>query len=1240
MSASNVTDTNKGSLDSHHGNHVQQNTERSLDTAIPAEELVHVDPEVTIDRDHCFGAFASNDVNVDDAPSTQRRLVSQMDLRITDYFTHAQCLGSYVLYSIHFNDFGVERVVTRRYSSICYYDSKLRGAGYTPPASLPEKRFWGKMDPRFLSQRYQGLKIYFSQQLRYPSNVQLSLLYMYLGCETESLLYLNLVTARTKEEKLTALSLLFRYLMMSPTERRNFLKRIVSAKHTSFKHLSAAVDDDACMDDFPADYRLFHPLVVASLLECLAFNEAKAVCEVCGIFLWMLQREDVFRYSVLRVETIAHVTKAVSRLLVSNKMVDLGLPLDSFRNPLGIRLLASEPGASYCVWNITSYFVVNAVNLLPEAALKFLDNSSIEKLIDLVDRNDYGVTRCIALWLLWIGMCDDQVQHSVDRDVLGLLLKKLYGSTETTLRVMCGLLLVSLISGGWFRDDEKPRATVYVLNLLPSSRGLDDFICQQIFSYRSVKLFAALLGDLSMCHGTRLFLVSVLLQHLTLGFEPSQQTASSSQLWDADYGDNVFRLSHALFGEDDPDYRGDLRVNNDMTFGEKFASLYLLKYGALAADVSDTLYGIIEQLPANEAANSMGSDDTDYSPRLYQSTAFCLLLLPFSCVPKEDGDYFAVDFDTQSARAYYRNVVNFSGGLVRLTLDSADHINLEDRVLLRLDDEFFNRRVSVLRIMLSTFEASISEFEGIHSSGNETAGECMELLRNLWHCRRVVEQSKNSDIVVSFDARSSDQSDLFNNFYFEGASGPAFEGSQSFRSVDALELCSYASEVVQYSAVQQQLLRTVKRVILYHQACASRLGVYRSMVACLKRRTDELGLDTLRDLSDLEEKFLEAHQAYLLGTQEEHDLAVTIEEKNATFIRIHSMLRSAQLKVDVCRRQMRSTQARIDDIPRLRSDGLANQGRLALRSEQLAESIRAANNSILELQSEVARVEYEKQEIGACIPKLTELSSMLDKGIYSDIMYVIDSITSDEIRSKLRESFDAALSEHAASGFLDAETAQRLKSEVLQHLNEAQERMSALYDSDANIQIAKLNRQVSEYEDSLYRTNADLQSARKSMVMDSSVLEEALATQKRLLGSLEGTVNYLSGELSSIQVTKSKLDKDLAKVKGCNEVARSALERRRTEFLNGIKEQREARMRLFHDLLGAEFLCKKLCQEKYKLSKALSHKSHLLEPLRDRRGSEHSKRQRLIETLKFAVKRLEETANFLECPANAVGKPF
>ncbi|CDR96374.1 hypothetical protein, conserved [Babesia bigemina] len=1234
-----VMGANKSSAGADNESYVEENTERSLDTAVPVEDSVAGGQEVTIDRDHCFGAFASNDVNVD-APSTLRRFVSHMDLRITDYFTQAQCYGSYVLYSLHFNDFGVERVVTRRYSSMCYYDCKLREAGYTPPVSLPEKRFWGNTEARFLSQRYQGLKIYFSQQLRYPSYVQLSLLYMYLGCDKESLLYLNLVTARTREKKLTALTLLFRYIMMSSAERVAFLKRVVPAYHTCFKHFSAAADDDAYMDDIPADYRLSHPSVVASLLECLASNDAKAVCEVCGILLWMLQREDIFRYSVLKVETIAHVTKAVSRLLVSNKMVDLDLPIDRFRNPLGIRLLASDQGAIATVWNIVSYFVVNSVNLLPEAAIKFLDNSSIEKLIDLVDRSDHGVTRCIALWLLWIGMCDDHVNHSVDRDALGLLLKKLYGSTETTLRVMCGLLLVSLISGGWFRDDEKPRATVYVLNLLPSSHGLDAFVCQQIFAHHSVKLFAALLGDLSLCSGTRLFLVSVLLQHLTFGFEPSQQTASLSQLCDVDYGENVFRLSHALFGEDDPDYRGDLRANKDMTFGEKFASLYSLKYGALTADISDTLYSIIGHPPADGMTHLVDSGDSDYSQRLCQSTAFCLLLLPFSCVPKEDGDYFAVDFDPQSARAYYRNVVTFAGGSVRLTLDSADHINLEDRVLLRLDDEFFRRRVSVLRIMLSTLDASVSELDGINASGNETTSECMELLRSLWHCRRVVEQKENPDIVVSFDARGSDQCDLFNNFYFDGASGPAFEGSDLFRTVDALELCSYASELVQYSSVQQLLLRSVKRVLLYHQACTSRVDVYRSMVACLQRRTDELGLDTLTDLSDLEEKFLEVYQAYSLGVQEERDLAASIEEKNGAFLRIHSMLRSAQLKVDVCRRQMRSTQARIDDIPRLRDDGLANQGRLALRSEQLMESIRAVNSSILELQGEVARVEREKLELGGCIQQLTELSSVLDKGIYSDIIYVIDSVNHESVRSKLRGSLEAVVPEHVADGFLDADTVHRLKAEVLQRLTEVQERLSALCESDASIQIAKLNSQVSAYEDSLYRTNADLQSARKSMVTDGSSLEESLATQKRLLGSLESTVGYLSGELSNIQVIKSKLDKDLAKVKSCNEVARSALERRKATFLSGIKEQRKARMRLFQDLLGAEFLCKKLCQERCKLARALSHKPHLLEPLRERRGSEHFKRQRLIETLKLAAKRLEETANFLECPDTAAGKSF
>ncbi|ORM42195.1 uncharacterized protein BXIN_0970 [Babesia sp. Xinjiang] len=1175
----------------------------------------------------CGGVSDPGNLDTPNIFAAQSEFVSHFDLRITDYFTHARCFCSYVLYSVHFNDFGIAKVATRRYSHFTHYDTVIRDLGYHPPVSLPEESFWDSNSPSFLSQRFQDLKGYLRHQLRQPTTSQLSLLHMFLGCSPETILYLRLVTANTNATKLSAVSTLFRYLMRSGADRVSFISREAKIPLAPFQDLPAA--SHVGVDAVPDDYRLCSPLVVGSLLDCLLFGDAKSVYEVCAIMLWMLHRNEALRASILSLKVICHVTKALSRLIVGQGLPDLEVSINNLRDRTFLRILASLPLERNIAWNMVSYYLLMSINLLPESARSFLDNSSIQKFITLLDHNECGVFRRLSLWALWIGMFEEDLRSSVDRDTLGLLLKKLYGSEESTLKVLCGLVLTSLIVRGWFSGDEEPRASVLVVNLLPHVHNVDCFVRQEIFCHTSLRRFGNLLSDTSLSSGARLFLVSVLRHHLLSGFEDRRDLPPIFDLCDMDVYSNVSELSHVLFGAIDPDYRDDI-TTEDMSFGEKFSSLYSHHFSNIADTVAVSLDDIVElfSLNCDGGISDSNAEVSKDSWQLCKAAAVCLLYLPYRSAEVGDSDYFNVAFHPQSVTSQYNNVVHLKGGSAKLELESTKHTNLADTVVLRLDKQFFVRRVAVLRALLSGLRESISEFDSIHLSGNEVANGCMGMLRKFWCCKDVIEHDSDRGVTLSFDAHRNEHFDPFNNFAFEGYGCPMLD-VYDFRSVDAVELCSYASEMAQYSLVQQGLLRVVKFAISYHQACSSRLATYRSMVGCLERRIDDICVDTLDDLSELESRFLDISRSYAMGLQEEGDLISALQENNTMLSRVQNMLRSSRMKLDACHRDVVATQKRLDDLPNIRSENLATQQKLTLAGEKLLDSIRTANEQILELQDEVARDERDKREVSQSIQRLTYLLSVLEEGKYHAVMSAFQSVSIDDITPELRDSFDSMLSAYTACELLDEDTVHRLKGVIVQQLNVLQDHLNAIYGRDANLKIAALNRQVAKDEESLYQTQLELNNTRKSCVIDSSVLEETLGTQKMLMETLKGTISNLTRELRKINAGNLQVGKQLAEVKSRNDTSRTLLDCTRLEFKSDIMRQRDLRLRLFHHLLAAELLCKKMWQEHQKLSVALSCKTSLINLLCSRRSTERSARLSVIEVLNRASKRMSQTAAFL-----------
>ncbi|GIX62108.1 golgin subfamily B member 1-like protein [Babesia caballi] len=1147
--------------------------------------------------------------------NAQSAFVAQLDLRITDYFTLARCIDSHVVYTLRFNDFGVDKLVTRRFSDFCLYDCVLRGTGYVPPIPLPEKRFWDNMDPSFLSQRFQALKSYTAQQLRHPQNVQLYLLHMFLGCSLESILYLHLVTAHTQAEKMNAVSLLFKYLMRPADARAAFLSSAVRYPLTSFTHLPPAKDDHCTAQASPDDRRLTDPLVMDSLLECLVFGDAKSVYEVCTILLWMLRHRDELGESAISLKAISYVTTAVSRLLVHKQPFDLAGFYRHARGLRNLRLLTATGDERDGACNLVSYFLVAAINLLPSAAGHFLDKSTVDNLINLVDLPDLGTIRIFALWVLWFGICEDSLREGVDRAAVNLLLKKLYSSEDTTLKALCGLVLVSLLSRGWFDSESAPRAAVSVANLLPSMHDLNTIVCEQVFSHSSMARFALLLGDTSLSPDLHLFLVSLLRHHLTSSVEPSHPETSLSALCTVDYRDDVSRLAHALFGPDDPDYRSDIAHGNDLAFSEKLAPLYMHRYIHIAAETSETLHQLLETL-SHCAATPADEDEStaEDAQRLRQTAAVCLLFLPYHAAHTggEGGDYFDVDFDPQSLTAHYRNVVQLRGGARSLHLDNAEHINLGDTVALRLDDQFFKRRLAVLQAIVSGLQESATDFESLHLSKNETTNDCMTLLRRLWSARNTTEHTEDPNTVVRFEAQRTEPFDLFSNFEFEGFKRPPLDAASGFHTADALELCSYASEMVRYGSVQQQLLRAVNLAILYHRTCGSRLATYRSMVTCVQRSVAAIQLEALHDLGALEDRFLAEIRAHESGLQEEGDLVASVQEKTAMLSRVQIMLRNTNIKLDASKRQVSAAQQRINDVPRQRQKSATAKKRLTQLIQSLRESIRAGNAQILDLQNTIARNERLKREYSACIEQLTHLSAVLDQGSYTETLRLLHTLDSDAVRAELQEAFDAIISTQVTAEALDEEMVLKLKDVVMRRLHDVQARFHELYAQDNNLQIAALNRKVTRDEEQLYRAQAQLQSAQKALSLDPRVLEESLQTQQLVMDNLEAIVGNLTAELARLNAGNLQLDKQFSEVRTRNALLLSQLQLTRSEFVGSVEKQRHVRTALLTQVMGAEFLCKKLWQERRKLARVLSLKSDVVDLLCERQAAERAARLRLV----------------------------
>ncbi|GFE52800.1 kinesin-1 heavy chain-like, putative [Babesia ovis] len=1175
-----------------------------------------------------LGIFDSINSDNTKVSGNQSAFIKQLDLRITDYTINPRCLSSYVSYSLHFSDFGIPKVAIRRFSDFCYYDNILRELGYHPPISLPEKRFWDNLSPIFISQRFQALNNYFKMQLRHPTTLQLYLLQMFLGCSAESILYVHLVTARTITDKMNAVSLLYRFLMRSPADRDSFMSHSIGLPLTNFQHLPAATRSDSVNDESSVDYRLKNPLVVNSLLECLVSGDARTVYEACAILLWMLHRDESLRSSVLSLRAISYVTKAVSRLVANQGLPELYVSVDNLRDRTFMALLSCIPQGRSIAWNLVSYYLVMATNMLPIAARSFVDKDLLQKFTSLVDYKDHGVIRRFALWVLWIGMFEKEVRSSVDHDTLGKLMKKLYSSKDTTIKVLCGLVLTSLISSGWYDGDAAPRASVSVINLLPHVHGIDSFIEQEIFCHRSLNNLGTLVSDLSLPCGVRMFMVSLLLYHLVVGHEDRPAAPIISELCDMEFHGNTAELHHVLLGPADPDYRDDITLK-DTCFTEKCSSVYLRQFAMVADKFSEPLYDIVEHYTSEYDSGLHDSDGEtlEDSWPLCQTAAACLLFLPYIPSFASTGDYFEVDFNPHSMQAHYRNVVSLKGTSEKLQIESVNHINLGHTVPLCFDKQFFRRRITVLRSLIRSLQEHSIEFEDIHLSRNELAHESMELLRRFRCGKDILNYSENHDNSANSDDYYTESTDPFNNFTFEGFEYPMLE-VPSFRRVDAIELRNYANELLRYGSAQQSLVRVLKLVILYHQMCSASISKYRSMVSCLQNRVDELCLDELDDLSALGDRYMRESRDYASGLEEENDVISTLQEKNAMLSRVQAMLRSSRMKLDACRRDIAATQKRIDDLPRLRNESVTAQHQLTLISEQLKASIQDANEKILELQDVVAREEREKGEYSLCIQRLTYLSSILEEGNYGAIIQALDTIPLNDVNATIHRHFDN-ISDSASAGSLDEGTVLQLKEIVLQQLTMVQDRLNAVYACDSNLQIAALNRQLSKDEENLYRTQLELNNARKSAIIDGSVLEETLGTQKVLMQSLEGTINNLTRELRQINAVNLDLDKQLSALRNRNNIARTQLESTRFEFKSSIIKQRDMRLQLFWQLLAAEFLCKKIWQEHRNLSTVLSYKASFIDMLLTRRSAEQSARQCVVDILKRASERISQTVAFL-----------
>lgn len=1157
--------------------------------------------------------------------------IAQLDLRLTDYFTNIRCACSYTLYSLHFNDFGVHKVVKRRFSEIWKYDEALRSAGYKVPVMLPPKQFWKNTAPDFLLQRFQGLKNYFAKQLKHPSMVQLYILHMFLGGDAEAIVYIYLVLASTKEEKMKAVNTLLGYLMKNHNERREVLAEIMKPPFTSFIKLSTSTTEEQFTDNENIDYRLSNQLVFDSLLELLVYGDQKAVYEVCAVFFYMLHHGEKIKKAALNVQAIRYVAKAISRLLISDGISELECPFSRFLHPLTSQVLDYVPTDQGKTWSVVSYYLVMALNLMPETSRSFLENAGfMDNLSSLIEYNDYDIMRRFSAWLLWNCAFQKDLNTLIDRHSLTLLLKKLYASEDATVKMLCGLVTVALMASGWFDRESEPRALASVMNLLDYMHDLDVFIHQQIFSHWSISRFCELLGNTSLPVGARLFLVSVLNNYVMAHLDTKRQEIDIEKLCESERTGNITKLAFALFGTVDGDYRKDVDVKNDLTFKENFVSMYYFNLKSVSEAFTDILYDISDS-SSRDRATVENEDLLFEEMQLAYATATCLLALPYNSPTGKEGDYFDVNFNPNSCLVHFRNVAHMKGGNVKLTMDKTEQINLEDTAEIRLDSRFFNRRLGILRVILVRMKETAADLENIHLSNNEVPNDCTSLLRRFWSPRNLVNSGRPLNTVdSSVEAVRDEEGDIFNNFEFPGLDSPILDLSKSFRAVDALEVNKYLSAILNYGIVQRNLLKLTRFFILFYQTCDSRLKFYTSMLESLECRIDEMQLQNFDELVEVEERFTADTLCYREGMKKESEVLSKLQENNSMLTRVHSVLKSNNLKLDSCRKQVLAIQKRIDDIPRLREDSVAAKKKLENQYKELQESIDSANDKMLKLQGDVADDESLKQEYSLQIKQLTNLSSIMDLGSTEDIMKEIQNITPEEIRNELQDNACSILSENTFGDVLDSDTAFKLKRVALNHLNNIQEKLTELYNKDTNHQIVTLNRKVKQDEDRLYRVQVELQSARRSLVIDSSVLEESLAAHKAMLNNLQSTKNNLELEVSKINDSNKLLDEQLATLRGSNEVARLRLEETRECLMGMINQQRKTRLDMFWKLLDAEFMCKKMLQEQNKLLTAFDQKDKLLDVLNRVRMEEQTSRNKLIASFKVAAQRLEATAEFLD----------
>ncbi|EKX73235.1 hypothetical protein BEWA_052900 [Theileria equi strain WA] len=309
--------------------------------------------------------------------------VQMLSVKIIDYYVVSSCCKSYTLYTIKYNDFGRIMVVTRRFSDFIELDSKLRELGESTFLKLPEKKYFGNTEPFFIVKRQQELRAYINLILQKGSPEQLLCFFKFLGFSDESLLYLQLASAKSNLDRKNYIRTLSEYLVIPLDTRHMYVNTLTKCSVELFDNLSKPVEDipfsnhydglsPGGSQDMPSpnncnvfssqnikyyssnntrltgnfdkidvisginsnllsqvgrdpnmyiDLRLSNGLIFDILLISLKDSDSKLTCDVTSIFLYMINHYNAnIRNMALNVKAIHYLVKAHSRLLVNNEL--------------------------------------------------------------------------------------------------------------------------------------------------------------------------------------------------------------------------------------------------------------------------------------------------------------------------------------------------------------------------------------------------------------------------------------------------------------------------------------------------------------------------------------------------------------------------------------------------------------------------------------------------------------------------------------------------------------------------------------------------------------------------------------------------------------------------------------------------------------------------------------------------------------------------------------------------------